>query len=154
MNKKTVFTATLLAATMWPIGQEVSAGVNIDINIGQPAPVIIAPMPPRQAPHRIVVERRPRFMYTPSLGFYVSVDSPYDIVYYGSRYYVYDDGGWYWARSYDGPWVFVEGHRLPHRISRFRHEEIRRHRDEEFRRYPDDRDRQDRGRGRGHDRWH
>lgn len=149
MNKKSVIAATLLAAAALPFGREACARVNVDINIGQPAPVIVAPMPPPPPPHRrIYIERRPEFIYTPALGFSVSVGSPYDVVYYGNRYYVYDDGGWYWASSHNGPWVYVDRHRLPDRIRRYRYEEIRRYRDEEYRRH-------DRGPDRGRDRdWH
>jgi len=92
-------------------------------------------------------------MYTPSLGFAVSVGSPYDMVYYGDRYYVFDDGRWFWAPSYDGPWVFIDDYRLPGRMRRFRHEEISRYRDEEYRRHGRDDRRDDwHGNGRGHDR--
>jgi hypothetical protein len=151
MNKKTVIAAILMAATTGTLGTRAFARVNVDINIGQPAPIIVAPPPPPR--HRIFVERRPRFMFTPPLGFYVSVDGPYDMVYYGDRYYVYDDGRWFGARSYEGPWVFIEDHRLPGRLRRYRHEDIRRYRDEEFSRHGHDRDRHDNGRGHDRERW-
>jgi hypothetical protein len=156
MSRKTITAIALMAACSWPSGRDAFARVNVNINIGEPAPVYVAPMPPPPPPRRIIVERRPEFMYTPSLGFSVSIGGPRDMVYYGDRYYVYDDGGWYWAPSYSGPWVFVESHRLPPRIGRYRYEEIRRYRDEEYRRRHDNGNGygngHDRGRGHGHDR--
>ncbi|NTV01577.1 MAG: hypothetical protein HGB04_02170 [Chlorobiaceae bacterium] len=162
MKRSNVIAAALFAAAVWPLGPQAFARVDFNINIGPP-PVIIAPMPPPPPPrhHRIFIEGRPRFVYSPDLGFSVSVGSPYDIVYYGDRYYVYDDGGWYWAPGYDGPWIFIEDYRLPGRIRRFRHEEIRRYGDEEFRRHgPPEGWREDgpgrwpdRGPDRGPDRW-
>lgn len=95
-------------------------------------------------------------MYTPSLGFAVSVGSPYDMVYYGDRYFVFDDGRWFWAPSYDGPWVFIEDYRLPGRMRRFRHDDIRRFRDEEYSRHGREGRRDDwhdNGRGHDRDRW-
>jgi len=99
-------------------------------------------------------------MFTPPLGFYVSVDGPYDMVFYGERYYINDGGRWFWAPSYDGPWIFVDDYRLPGRIRRYRYDEIRHYRDEEFRRHGRDDEWHERGRGYdrgpGHDhgRWH
>ncbi len=158
MMKIKCFAAVLLTAAAVMFGPEASARVNVDINIGPPAPIIVAPVPPPR--HRFYVERRPRFMFTPPLGFYVSVDGPYDMVFYGDRYYIHDEGRWFGAPSYDGPWVLIEEYRLPGRIRRYRYSEIRHYRDEEFRRHGRDDNWHDRGRGRdwgpGHDngRWH
>mgnify|MGYP006276568071 FL=1 len=157
MKRTTLIAASLLAAASLPSGPEAQARVNIDINLGQPAPVYVVPAPPPPPPpppprRRIFIESRPRFIYSPDLGFSVSVGSPYDIVYYGDRYFVYDDGGWYWAPSYDGPWVFIENYRIPGRIRKFRHEEIRRFRDEEYRRHEPRDGWRDDGPGRGPDR--
>ena len=52
------------------------AGVTVDINIGNPAPVVVAPPPTP----RFVIREAPLFIFSPALGFYVSVGSPYDIV--------------------------------------------------------------------------
>lgn len=138
MKRSCIAAASLLALVGLPLGEQAQARVDLDINIGAPPPVIVVPAPPPPPPppryRRIYIERRPSFIYSPDLGFSVSVGAPYDIVYYGNRYYVYDDGGWFWAPSYDGPWAYIDNYRLPGRLRRFRYEEIRRYRDEEFRR--------------------
>ncbi len=157
MKKIIAFTAFLAGAACMTSG-DAAARVNLDINIGQPAPIIVAPLPPPPPPppphRRIIIEHRPRFLYTPALGYSVSVDGPYDVINYGDRYYVYDDGRWFWAPAYDGPWVFIEDYRLPGRIRRYRFEEIRRFRDEEFHRHGPDGDWHDRGRWHDRGDWH
>lgn len=126
--------AAILATAGAP--REAEAKVNVNINLGapyivsSPAPVVVE----RHGPRRFVVERQPRFLYTPALGFYVSVGAPYDIIYYQDRYYIYDDGEWYRSSSYGGPWVVVRKSRVPGRITRHRYDDIRHRRDVEYRR--------------------
>lgn len=157
MKKHAVTIALLTAATLGAGASPADAKVNVDLHIGSPAPVVVVPAPapppppPPEVHRRVYFESRPEFLYTPRLGFSISYGAPYDVIRLGGRYYVYDSGDWYWSRAYDGPWIFVERHRLPDRIRRYRYEEIRRYRDEEYhrrwpeRRYRDEyRDRHDR----------
>jgi hypothetical protein len=82
----------------------------------------------------IVIGSQPNFIDLPDQGFSVSVGSPYDIVSYDNRYYIYQDGSWYNSRDYRGPWVVIQDNNLPDRIRRHRPEDIRRYRDTESRR--------------------
>ncbi len=149
MNKNVLKIAVLTAAALGTGSVPAFARIDVDLHLGPPSQVIVVPQAP--PPRRFDMDRRPRFLYTPPLGFYVSVDGPYDIVYYEDRYYIYDDGRWFWASAYNGPWVYIEDHRLPGRLRRFRHDDIRRYRDSEYRRFRDD-DRYERG-PREHDRF-
>lgn len=129
----------LLFAMIFTFAMAVSAHarVNVGINIGIPVPL----------PPTVVIQSAPEFIYQPQLGFHVSVESPYDIVFIGNNYYLYNNGYYYSSRYYDGPWVGVEYRRLPQGLRKYRYEEIRQYRDREYRRY--DRDRENyRGR------WH
>lgn len=83
----------------------------------------------------IVISSRPEFIDLPDQGFSVSIGSPYDMISYGNRYYLYQNGGWYNSSDYRGPWVNTEESRLPERIRRHRIEDIRRYRDVEYRRH-------------------
>jgi hypothetical protein len=80
-----------------------------------------------------VLESRPSFVMLPEQGFSVAVGSPYDIVFYGNRYYINQNGSWYRSSSYRGPWSFIKTKHLPSRIRRHRLEEIRGFRDTEYR---------------------
>jgi hypothetical protein len=82
----------------------------------------------------IVISSRPSFIDLPDQGFSVSIGSPYDIVNYDNRYYIYNDGSWYNSSDYRGPWIIVREDRLPERIRRHRPEDIRNYRDRESRR--------------------
>jgi hypothetical protein len=82
----------------------------------------------------IVIGSQPNFIDLPDQGFSVSVGSPYDIINYDNRYYIYQDGSWYNSRDYRGPWLVISQNNLPERIRRHRPEEIRRYRDTEYQR--------------------
>ena len=152
MKKQLVLAAILSTLMAIPA----HAGVNIGINVGIPAPL----------PSSVVIQTAPEFLYSPQLGFSVSVGSPYDVVYIGNDYYLYNDGYYYRSHNYNGPWVGVEGRRLPPGLRKHRYDEVRRFRDVEYRKYKRDREHYngrwrpgevarnehhgDEGRGRGH----
>ncbi len=103
---------------------DAKAAVNINISAGsRPSFIINSP---------------PSFIYLRTQGFSVSVGNPYDIVYYGKRYYIYHNGHWYRSYYYRGPWVLILDSGLPYQIRRYRWDDIRRYRDIEYRR-PDSR---------------
>ncbi len=81
-----------------------------------------------------VIDSRPDFIYLPERGFHVSVGGPYDVIYYGDRYYLYRGGSWYLSRNYRGPWILVMDYDLPYRLRRHR-TDIWRYRDMEYRRH-------------------
>lgn len=126
MKKQLIF-AVILSTFM---SVSAHAGVNIGINVGIPAPL----------PPSVVIRTAPEFIYSPQLGFHVSVGSPYDIVYIGNDYYLYNNGYYYRSHDYNGPWVGVEGRRLPPGLRKHRYDEVRRYRDGEYRRYMRDRE--------------
>ncbi|TNJ40013.1 hypothetical protein FGF66_01580 [Chlorobaculum thiosulfatiphilum] len=96
----------------------------------------------------IVISSRPDFIDLPDQGFSISVGSPYDIISYDNRYYLYQNGGWYYSSDYRGPWTYTKKSRLPDRIRQHRIEDIRRYRDVEYRKhdYRDNRNNMDRRR--------
>ena len=123
--KKHIWLAAGITGMLFGIPHtEAKAAVNINISTGsRPSFIINSP---------------PSFIYLRTQGFSVSVGSPYDIVYYGNRYYIYHNGHWYRSYYYRGPWVLIIDSRLPYQIRRHRWEDIRRYRDIEYRR-PDSR---------------
>jgi hypothetical protein len=92
-----------------------------------PAPVVVSPAQPQ-----VVFGAPPRFIYSPALGFYVAVETPYDLVFLDGRYYLWSNGFWYVAPYYNGPWIVARAGWLPPALHRFRYEDIRRHRDFEY----------------------
>lgn len=72
------------------------AEVHVGINVGIPAPPVIAvPAPPRL----VVVPSTPAVQYAPDVGA--------NFFFYGGNYYTYDDGAWFSASAYNGPWVYA-----------------------------------------------
>jgi hypothetical protein len=95
-----------------------------------PAPVVVPPLPPQP-----VFGAPPRFIYSPALGFYVAVETPYDLVFVDGQYFLWSNGYWYAAPYYSGPWAVVGVGRVPPPLHRFGWHEIRRHRDLEYREF-------------------
>jgi hypothetical protein len=79
-----------------------------------------------------VMDRRPNFIDLKNLGFSVSIGGPYDIIFYGNRYYLYQGNRWYRSSSYRGPWVVIRTNRIPLQIRKHRWDDIRRYRDVEY----------------------
>ncbi len=97
-----------------------------------------------------VITTRPSFIYLQDQGFSVSYGSPYDIIFYGDIYYLYNNGIWYRSSYYRGPWIVVREHTIPYNLRRHDWNDIRRYRDIEYRRhdrgYWEERNRHDRDR--------
>ena len=97
-------------------------------------------------------DSRPDFIYLDDYGFSVSWGSPYDVIYYDDAYFLFQNGRWYRAYDYRGPWGRIRDFDLPPAIRRHSWNDISRRRDFEYRRYDrgfwNDRFRQDR------ERWH
>ena len=81
----TVFTVGVLA--VGPLSSASAGGPRIEVNIGVPAPVIVAPPPP-------VVVASPPVIIAP--------DAP--VYYYGGSYYTFYNGGWVVAGRHGRPW--------------------------------------------------
>ncbi|HBA88712.1 MAG TPA: hypothetical protein DCZ75_12250 [Geobacter sp.] len=121
--------------------------VNVDVPIPvAPAPVVTTGYPtpypaayPAYAPQAVVAEPL-QFIYSPALGFYVSVGVPYEMVYIGNSYYQYRGGYWYSSTTYRGPWAAVSYSWLPPGLHRHHYDRIRYYRDVEYRSYLRDRD--------------
>ncbi len=120
--KKNIWLAAGVAAMLLG-APSANAGAEVNIRLGG------------GRPPSFVLDTRPNFVALPGFGFSVSVGSPYDIVYYGNRYYLFQDGMWYRSSQYRGPWVVVRDGNLPYNIRRHRWEDIRSRRDIEYRRH-------------------
>jgi hypothetical protein len=75
------------------------------------------------------------------LGFYVGVDTPYDIIFSSDVYYLYYGNRWHRSGNYNGPWIEIPYRELPPGIRRHRIEQIRSYRDREYRVYRTERER-------------
>jgi len=157
-TKSLIAAAAILAASQ---AVPANAGVNFNLNVGLPVAVASAPPPPPvPVPARVAVAA-PEFIFSPSLGFYVSVGTPTDIFFTGGNYYRYDRGYWYSSPSYNGRWTRTALRGLPPELTRHRYEQIRYYRDRDYRHYMEARNHGNhygrdnyRGDGRDHERGH
>src|SRR5262249_30525135 len=82
-----------------------AARVNVDVNIGIPAPpVVVFPSPPQ-----VVAIPSTQVYYVPQA-------TEYDMYRYGPYWYINRDGYWYRARQYGGPFTVVDYRYVPHQI--------------------------------------
>ncbi|ABK99870.1 hypothetical protein [Pelobacter propionicus] len=124
----------LFCAAALSVPMSALAGVNVNVNLGIPAPVVVA------APPAVVFASPPLFLVPPSLGIYVGVGIPYDIVYVDDFYYLNYRNAWYRSNHYNGPWAGVRQERLPLVVRRQGVEYIRVRRDREYQGYRRDHD--------------
>lgn len=135
--KKTALVLVIAAITAVSAAQ---AEMNVNVQVGVP---VYAPPSSRvrvSAPPSIRFDIAPLFIAPSRLGFYVGVDTPYDIIYDSDYYYLYYGNSWHNSRDYNGPWVEVPYRQLPPGIRKHRIEQIRSYRDREHRVYRNDRD--------------
>ena len=130
--KKTVLVLVIAVITSASSAQ---AEVRVIVNVGVPAPRVVVPAPPA-----VLFDVAPHFIAPPCLGFYVGVDTPYDIIFSSDYYYLYYGNSWHRSRHHNGPWVEVPYRQLPPAIRKHRIEQIRSYRDREYRVYRNDRD--------------
>lgn len=127
------------------------AETNVNVTIGVPGPRVVVPPPPPMpppppprvivsGPPAVVFEVEPFFLAPSRLGFYVGVDTPYDIIYNSDYYYLYYGNSWHKSRHYNGPWHEVPYRHLPPGIRKHRIEQIRTYRDREYRAYRNERE--------------
>lgn len=128
-------TALILVAAVIATASPALAEVNINVDIGVPAPRMIVATPPA-----IRFETAPFFIAPSRLGFYVGVDTPYDILFSADYFYLYYGNSWHRSGHHNGPWVEVPYRELPPGIRKHRIEQIRAQRDREYRVYRHDRD--------------
>jgi hypothetical protein len=139
-------TVLILSMTAILAASAALAETNVNISIGVPGPTVVVPPPPPPPQTRVVVSAppvglfvtAPLFVVPSQLGFYVGVDTTYDIFYSSDYYYLYYGNGWHRSRYYNGPWTVVPYKQLPPGIRKHRIERIREYRDHEYRVYRDE----------------
>lgn len=131
-----------VVALLLSITAPVYAGINVNIDIPGPPGIVVAPPPPPvvvapPAPEQpeIVINEQPQLIFSPALGYYVAVGSPFNMVFIDNNYYLYRGGRWYMSPTYNGNWVFTEPRFLPSGIRRHNWADIRRYRDREYAAY-------------------
>jgi hypothetical protein len=129
--------ALTLALTTLFVAATASAEVDVSVQIGNPPPPrrVIVSTPPF-----VRFETAPLFIAPARLGFYVGVDTPYDIVFSSDFFYLYYGNSWHRSSHHNGPWVEMPYRDLPPAIRKQRIEKIRSYRDREYREYRNDRD--------------
>jgi len=104
--RRTTLGAMLAIGLVTPLAGQAATSVGISVNIGN------APPPPV-----VVVREEPRCMVVPGSTVYVVQEAvPYDMFRYGVYWYVYNDGYWYRARGYRGPFRAIEVRYVPRAI--------------------------------------
>jgi hypothetical protein len=93
-----------------------AADVRIGVNVGVPAPVVVAPAAPVYvAPAPVYAASPPPVVVAPGAPVY----------FYGSSYYTYYNRAWFVGPGYGGPWAFVPVARVPRPIIAVPHAYLR-----------------------------
>jgi hypothetical protein len=103
MKRSTLGWFLLAAVVCAPVAAHASSSVGVSVQIGN------APPPPV-----VVFRQEPRLVVVPNSTVYVVQDDvDYDVFRYGVFWYVFDDGYWYRARTYRGPFRVVSARYVP-----------------------------------------
>jgi len=106
--KTRIFTAlAVLALTGFVVtAAPVHAGTNVNVNLGIPAPVVVAPQP-------VYVEQPPEMVVIPRSNVYFAPGVSVDLFFYDNRWWNRRKDRWYRASGYNGPWVAVGQRHVP-----------------------------------------
>jgi hypothetical protein len=137
MKQRNLVKCLLINALAIPLtlcaSQSQAAHVGVDIHLGIPAPVVVAPREVSRRPvPTFYFNETPEFIYSPFLTFSVGIGAPYDLFYDNSNYYICYQGYWYRSRQLNGPWDFVYYRSLPPAFRRYKIDRIRKYRDKEY----------------------
>jgi hypothetical protein len=107
-----ILAVALMLASVPALASSSSFGVTV--NLGLPLPVVPV----------VRMASAPIMVLPPNPGMSLVMGLPYDLVYYGNRYYARQEGQWFCSgRSY-GPWQPITWRYLPERV-RYRYEPVR-----------------------------
>lgn len=85
------------------------AGIDIYFRAGLP--------PADRSGFQVVYETpRPQYVMIPDSRVYMVRGADHDVYRYSGTYWAYDDGYWYRAPNYDGPWNAVRVERVPQQL--------------------------------------
>jgi hypothetical protein len=101
----TVLALAMVATVLGITGESQAGGVSIGINVGPP-PVVVVPPP-------VVVAAPPALVVVPGSPVFYAPAVSANFFFYGGRYYTYHGANWFYARAYNGPWVFAPVHAIP-----------------------------------------
>jgi hypothetical protein len=107
MKRMTYGIAALAVTACLAAAQPVQAGtsVGVHIQIGDP-----------YRGGSLVFHKEPDVVVVPQSRVYYVRDYNYDLYRYGSYWYFIDDGYWYRARSYRGPFVHISSSSVPRSV--------------------------------------
>jgi hypothetical protein len=104
-----ILSITFVAATAATARGE----VNVDIHIGRPAPVVVAPAPAIViAPPPVIVER-PRIVAVPGTHVYHVPSVGFNVFVFAGKYYSHHHDRWFISNGRNGKWTAIAAHRVP-----------------------------------------
>ena len=98
----TVLALTGFVATAAPV----HAGTNVNVTLGLPVPVVVAPQP-------VYVEQPPAMVIIPQSNVYFAPGVSVDLFFYDNRWWNRRGDRWYRGSGYNGPWVAVGPRYVP-----------------------------------------
>ena len=104
MRVRSVWWMILAAAVAGPAWAGTSSSISVQLNIGN------APPPPM-----VIYDEPPPLMVVPgsTVCMVRDPDCDYDFFRFGVYWYIWNDGYWYRARTYRGPFTVVEARYVP-----------------------------------------
>ena len=89
------------------------AGVDVNVNLGIPVGMAVAPAPVVVAPQPVYVEQPPDMVVIPRSNVYFAPGVNVDLFFYDNRWWNRRGNRWYRANAYNGPWTTVGPRYVP-----------------------------------------
>jgi hypothetical protein len=89
------------------------AGVDVNVNVGLPVGVAVAPAPVVVAPQPVYVQQPPEMVLIPSSSVYFAPGVSVDLFFYSDHWWNRRGDRWYRASGYNGPWTAVGNRHVP-----------------------------------------
>lgn len=97
----------LLAAALWSPQASAQTSAELRVTIRTPPP-----------PPNVVFKKEPSVILIPKSRVYYVPKLKYDLFRYGRYWYINNQGNWYRARSYRGPFQHVKFERIPKSVTK------------------------------------
>jgi hypothetical protein len=88
-------------------------GVDVNVNLGIPVGVAVAPAPVVVAPQPVYVQQPPEMVLIPSSSVYFAPGVGVDLFFYSDRWWNRRGDRWDRASGYNGPWTAVGRRHVP-----------------------------------------
>jgi len=109
MMRVLALTVILALTAVSPVASD-NLSIGVNIRLPAPPPIIVAPPPP------VIVASPPQLVIVPGSPVFYAPGVSINFFAYGGRYYSFQEGAWFVATTYGGPWATIAPGKVPQSV--------------------------------------